>query len=88
MLYGIDILGWIVIAYFLVGAFAFMIYGFVDKPITIRTLLAFSVSYLLLINIITRKLLADSLSNSNSEIDYNAWDVRLVDFLFGEDAWS
>lgn len=88
MLYGVDILGWIIIGYVLTGAVAFKLYGFLDRPITLRILLAFSVCYLLLINIITRKLLADALSNSNTEVDYDAWDVRFVDFLFGEGTWS
>lgn len=83
-----SIVGMLVIAYFISGSFCFWFYGFLNEKLTVRTVLAFSISYILVSNIITEQLAKMEFNGDSTPVDDNEWRAKLLRFLFGYNPWE
>lgn len=87
MFFGLDSGSVIIIGYFLFGAFFFKHYGFLDRKITVRTIIVFALTYPLLHSVVFNAQVSAYINDSELEVDPTDWRVKVLNKLFG-DSWS
>lgn len=83
-----SIEAWFIFGYFVVGTICFSFYGFLNEKLNIRTILAFSISYILVVNIITEQLVKMEFNGDNTPVDDNEWRAKFLRFIFGYNPWE